>query len=208
MYIASFKALFFDFDGVIKDSVEVKSDAFYYLFFSFGKELALRVKKHHEYNGGMSRYDKLPIYLKWAEQPTDEITIEKYASKFSQMVSQRVIDSPWVCGVLDYLQNKCNKHFYLVSATPQEEIELILKVLNIDSQFEEIVGSPTEKGVAIGNIMNQYHLLPNDCVMIGDAKSDYKAAIENSISFVLRKTSLNTVLQEKLGCEMIDDFCK
>jgi len=44
-------------------------------------------------------------------------------------------------------------------------------------------------------------------VMIGDAISDYKAAKNNNIDFVLRKTLLNKQLQSQLQCEMIQDFC-
>ena len=207
MFITKYKAIFFDFDGVIKDSVEVKSDAFYDLFLLFSKELADKVKKHHEDNGGMSRYEKLPLYLSWAGQPTDKKTIDEYAVEFSQKVTQRVIDSPWVCGFLDYLQNNHDQYFYLVSATPQKEIEMILKALHIDRQFDVIVGSPIEKDVAVSNIMDQYRLEAADCVMIGDAVSDYKAAKNNNISFVLRRTPLNRQLQIKLQCEMIQDFC-
>jgi len=207
MFITKFKVIFFDFDGVIKDSVEVKSEAFYDLFLPFSEELADKVKKHHEDNGGMSRYEKLPHYLGWADQPTDEKTIEEYALEFSQKVTQRVIDSPWVCGVRDYLKNYHNQYFYLVTATPQKEIEFILKMLHMDNQFDLIIGSPTEKDEAVSNIMDQYHLGAADCVMIGDAISDYKAAKNNNISFILRKTPFNEQLQTKLQCQMIQDFC-
>jgi len=207
MFIANFKSLFFDFDGVIKDSVEVKSEAFYDLFLPFGKEVALIVRKHHEDNGGMSRYEKLPLYLEWAGRSMDQKTIEEYASKFSEKVTQRVIDSPWVCGVQDYIQNNHGQQFYLVSATPQKEIEIILKALKINSRFEDVVGSPTAKDVAIKRIMDKYQLEASDCAMVGDAISDYKAAKSNDISFVLRKTYLNRNLHSQLECEMIQDFC-
>ena len=46
-YIESFKTIFWDFDGVIKDSVDVKSDAFKQLFLPFGKDMANRIKEHH-----------------------------------------------------------------------------------------------------------------------------------------------------------------
>ena len=204
--IVNFKAVFFDFDGVIKDSVEVKSEAFYDLFLPFGEQLASRVRKHHEDNGGMSRYDKLPIYLKWANQAIGKTTIKEYAAKFSRMVTQCVIDSPWVCGVLDFLQSNQEKNFYLVSATPQNEIEIILKSLEIEVFFDEIVGSPTSKTIAIHNILNAHKLQTMECIMIGDSISDYQAATENKIQFILRKTPLNYDVQVKLNCIMIDDF--
>jgi len=206
MHLSDCKAVFFDFDGVIKESVNVKSVAFYNLFLSFDDVVAARVKKHHEDNGGMSRYEKLPLYLQWAGQPADDLTVEKYASKFSQMVTQSVIDSPWVNGVLDYLQNHYCQKFFLVSATPQNEIVLILQSLKIDDRFEKVVGSPTTKDVAIRDIIDQFKLKSADCIMIGDAVNDYDAAKSNEIRFVLRKTPLNRLLQRKLQCDMILDF--
>ena len=49
-------ALIFDFDGVLADSVEVKTRAFAKLFQSYGPEIEDRVVKYHRNNGGMSRY--------------------------------------------------------------------------------------------------------------------------------------------------------
>ena len=57
--------VFWDFDGVIKDSVEVKAAAFERLFLPYGAEIARRVRQHHEAHGGMSRFDKVPLYLAW-----------------------------------------------------------------------------------------------------------------------------------------------
>src|SRR4051812_26268377 len=88
--------LFWDFDGVIKDSVAVKSDAFHRLFLQFGETVAARVREHHERNGGLSRYTKLPIYLGWAGQATDAAAVARYDALFSAAVKQAVIDSPWV----------------------------------------------------------------------------------------------------------------
>ena len=55
--------IFWDFDGVIKDSVQIKSKAFGNLFAQFGNIISKRVIEHHESNGGMSRFEKIPIYL-------------------------------------------------------------------------------------------------------------------------------------------------
>ena len=45
--------IFWDFDGVIKDSMTVKSDAFEQLFLPFGENIAKKVRTHHEANGGI-----------------------------------------------------------------------------------------------------------------------------------------------------------
>ena len=83
--IKTASVIFWDFDGVIKDSVSVKSDAFVQLFLPFGKQISKRVKDHHEENGGMSRYEKLPIYLKWAGKNLEN-TIYEYEKDFSKLV--------------------------------------------------------------------------------------------------------------------------
>ncbi len=101
------KTIFWDFDGVIKDSVSIKSEAFERLFQPFGDEVSKKVKKHHEENGGMSRFEKLPIYLEWAGKNSSKSLVLEYEKKFSKIVMQKVIDSPWVVGVLDYLKKKC-----------------------------------------------------------------------------------------------------
>ena len=201
------KTIFWDFDGVIKDSVGVKSDAFEELFLPYGKEFARKVRKHHEDNGGMSRFDKLPLYLKWAGLEPSQTLIKEYAEDFSILVKQAVIDSDWVRGVLIYLEKNCMKQqFFLVTATPQEEIEAILNALKITEYFSEVIGSPTPKNEAIKMLLDRYNIESEQAVMIGDSISDYMAATENQVKFVLRKTKLNKLLQQQLDCLMIDNF--
>ena len=207
MAILKEKTVFWDFDGVIKDSVESKSDAFEKLFLPFGTGISKKVKSHHEDNGGVSRYDKLPLYLKWAGLEPSQTLIKEYAENFSILVKQAVIDSEWVRGVLIYLQKNCKKQqFFLVTATPQEEIEEILNELKITEYFSEVIGSPTPKNKAIKMLLDRYNIESEQAVMIGDSISDYMAATENQVKFVLRKTKLNKVLQQQLDCLMIDNF--
>ena len=56
------KAIFWDFDGVIAESVNVKTEAFYNLYLPYGIEIAEKVRRHHLDNGGMSRFEKFRYY--------------------------------------------------------------------------------------------------------------------------------------------------
>ena len=85
-FLSAKKYIFWDFDGVIKESVEVKSDAFEQLFKSFGSKVAKKIRSHHEKNGGISRFDKLPIYLSWAGQDYSQTMVDMYSEKFSKLV--------------------------------------------------------------------------------------------------------------------------
>jgi phosphoglycolate phosphatase-like HAD superfamily hydrolase len=201
------KTIFWDFDGVIKDSVPIKSEAFEKLFQPFGDEISRKVKKHHEENGGMSRFEKLPIYLEWAGKNSSTNLVLEYEKKFSKIVMQKVIESPWVAGVLNYLEKNAKKQqFFIVTATPHAEIIKILKELEIINLFKHIVGSPTSKKTAINQLLIKYKIKLDYALMIGDSNSDYEAAIENKVKFVLRKTELNKKLQKKLKCKKINDF--
>ena len=201
------KIIFWDFDGVIKESVSVKSDAFEKLFQPFGIEIAKKVKRHHEKNGGMSRYKKLPIYLDWAGKESSESLVSEYEKKFSDLVINEVINSPWVSGVLEYLKIHANKQkFFIVTATPHQEILIILKELQIKELFEEVIGSPISKQVAISQLINKYSISTDEAIMIGDSSNDYYAAIENEVQFILRKTEFNKNLQKQLKCRTINNF--
>ena len=207
IFLNDFQYIFWDFDGVIKDSIELKSNAFFKLFSSFGNDLAIRVRSHHEKNGGLSRFEKLPIYLRWAgENPSDKL-ISDYCQKFSNIVKQDVIDSEWVPGVHEFIIKKNKKSlFFIVTAIPQGEIEEILTDLKIMPYFEEVIGAPTKKYEAIMKLLGQYSIKPKDSIMIGDSDSDFYAAKDNSVKFVLRRTKYNINLQKELNCFKINDF--
>jgi len=108
---------------------------------------------------------------------------------------------------LEYLQNNHeNQQFFLVTATPQQEIEEIISELKIQYYFQQVIGSPTSKNRALKILLEKYTIDPEDSIMIGDSSSDYEAALANQVEFILRKTVLNKKLQEQLNCQMIEDF--
>ena len=199
--------IFWDFDGVIKDSVKVKSTAFGQLFESFGEDVVKRVREHHEANSGISRFDKLPIYLGWAGCLSTTELVEEYSKKFSILVKHKVIESNWVPGVLEFIQNKTNKQsYFIITATPQAEIEEIINELELTDFFHKIIGAPISKSNAIKSILDSFCIEAEQSIMLGDSISDYQAATENGITFFLRRTSSNIDLQRKLNCIMFDDF--
>ena len=86
-----FEMVFWDFDGVIKESVSVKTDAFENIFKLYGDNISNKVKEHNIENGGMSRYDKIPLYLKWSGvEPTNK-KVKEICYQFSSTVKNKVI---------------------------------------------------------------------------------------------------------------------
>lgn len=200
-----FSVLFWDFDGVIKDSVTVKSLAFEQLFLPYGKEVADRVRQHHEAHSGVSRFEKMPIYLAWAGEPVNAEQVQDFCDRFSQLVRQAVINAAWVPGVREYLQaHHTRQRFVLVTATPQEEVQQILHALKISHCFREVHGAPTPKAMAIRDVLERLQCLPEQALVVGDSESDLNAAEANNVAFMLRRTPLNRSLQERFSGATFD----
>jgi phosphoglycolate phosphatase-like HAD superfamily hydrolase len=207
--LMGYRLCFWDFDGVIKDSIDVKSKAYFRLFEPFGLDVAEKVRQHHEANGGMSRFDKLPIYLHWAGLEPNQILVNEYCERFSQEVLQGVIDAPWVAGVEQYLRSNSHQQiFVLVSATPQDELECILHALNLTNCFADVYGAPTRKQDAIRNTLLVRGVGAIDSLMIGDARADLDAAVANHVPFLLRRHSSNAKVFDTYNGISVEDFTR
>ena len=49
-------AIIFDFDGVLVESVDVKTRAFCDMYSKYGEEIVEKVKEYHLSHGGISRF--------------------------------------------------------------------------------------------------------------------------------------------------------
>jgi phosphoglycolate phosphatase-like HAD superfamily hydrolase len=197
--------VFWDFDGVIKDSVAVKTEAFERLFSGYGVEVVRKVREHHEANGGVSRFKKMPLYLSWAGEAPDAEHVRLFCERFSQAVFQAVIDAPWVPGVREYIDaHHESQPFVLLTATPQNEIDSILAALCLRHCFREVHGAPTAKSVAIEGVLKRCQQPAAAALMVGDADADLAAAEANAVPFLLRRTPLNLSLQQTFSGVMFD----
>jgi len=190
------KNVLFDFDGVLVESVQVKTKAFEHLYLPYGKEISDRVVSHHEANGGVSRFEKFRLYSgEWLGEEIDNAKIENLAKEFSDLVVEAVVAADWVPGADVFLrQYVSNYHSWIITGTPTEEIKAILKRRAIAQYFIEAFGSPTKKPDWVAHIIQKYGIVPKETVFIGDALSDYEAAITHQLNFILRETPMNKQL--------------
>lgn len=195
------KIIFFDFDGVIKESVDIKGQIFAQLFESFGEEVVARIQAHHLANGGLSRYEKIPLYLKWAKQDVGRKVVDEYCSQFASKVRDAVVNSSWVPGVENFIRKNPHKQiFVLVSATPQLELESIVEELSLRGCFRKIFGAPHKKADVISYMLREMNYNSSEGLMIGDAVADFKAAQQCNVDFLLRRAKHNmTILPDYTG---------
>ena len=204
----SIKAIFYDFDGVIKESTNIKSKAFYDLYIEFGEEIAQKVEQYHIEHGGVSRFEKIRYWHKtYLGIEISDVELEKWTNRFSELVLQKVVESPYVVGAKETINN-LNPDYdqYIITGTPQNEIELICEQLGITHLFKQICGSPTNKIKWADKLLTKFGLSTNEVIFVGDATTDYDAAKHHNFHFVLREHEENELLFKEVEVIKMKDL--
>lgn len=181
-----YKAIIFDFDGVILDSVSVKTDAFAEMYRPHGSEIEAKVVSHHLEHGGISRFEKFRFYQnEFLGKEITEDQVQEMASQFSSLVFEKVVAAAALPGAFEFLE-KFHKQlqFFVATGTPQNEIELIVPARNLEAYFIELHGSPTKKPEIINKIMQNHNLKASELLFIGDAMTDYDSAKSCNVDFI------------------------
>ena len=202
------KAIFYDFDGVIKESTDIKSKAFYELYLPFGEEIANKVQQYHIEHGGVSRYEKIKLWHKeYLSETISEEELQVWANKFSDLVLKKVVESPYVEGAKNALERLGHKYQqYIITGTPQQEIEQICQKLEITKLFKKICGSPKNKIKWCSELILESEYKNSEIVFIGDATTDYEAAQHHHLNFILREHEENQVLFKDKNVIKIKDL--
>lgn len=199
------KGIIFDFDGVICDSVNVKTEAFKLMYNEYGKEVVEKVEKYHNLHGGISRYEKFRYFHKeFLGIKLNEDEVFKMAEVFSSIVLQKVIDSDYIPGIIEFIKSRFkNTDLFICTGTPETEILEILESKKIKKYFTGIYGSPKNKVEIINLIMNNCKIKRDQLEFYGDAMTDYNAAKVTQIKFI---GLLNSITSFPKGTNVIKDF--
>ncbi len=203
-FLGKYKYFIFDFDGIIKDSVNAKKKAYCKLFenYEFAKSL---IEEHHLMNGGVSRYEKIPIYLKFCNLGSSSELIDHYLKRFSEIVIKLVLESDWVPGIIQFLEKiKEKNNIFIVSATPECEIKKLCTKLEINIPHQNIFGSPNSKEVNICRFFKKEFL--REYIFFGDSISDSQAALAFDIDFAFRSYNLNALKTPAYSNYVFSDF--
>ncbi len=183
----NWQAVFFDFDGVVADSVQVKAEAFSIMFKQYGKEIESAVVRHHLSNGGIPRKQKIDFYYReYLNRELEPSTLERLADEFSNMVVDQVVAAPLIRGVLEALETlrECGVPAYVISGTPHDEMNRIVERKKLRGFFREVHGSPLSKSDIAFDILQHNSLEPGHCLFIGDAMVDYRTAMDTGMHFL------------------------
>ncbi len=189
MNLHGLDAVIFDFDGVLVESVDVKTHAFAALYAEYGEEVVARVVDYHLHHGGISRFDKFRYFQTeiLCGPPLDDETVANLAESFSSLVVDKVVATSMVTGAQAFL-DECHGRIklFVVSGTPTDELDEILRRRRLRDYFAAIYGSPASKGRNISELLHDHAIPASRTVMIGDAIADYEGAASNSVNFLGR----------------------
>jgi phosphoglycolate phosphatase len=184
------KAIAFDFDGVLLESVDVKTQAFRMLFSSEQPENLAKIIDYHLRNGGISRFEKFrTIYQDILKRSLKESEFERLCERFAQLVVDEVVAAPWVPGAQEFLDGHRERYqLFVVSATPDAEIKEIVSRKGIQNYFSAVLGSPRKKAELLKELLETFHFKTDELVYVGDAINDWHAARHVGVSFIWRRT--------------------
>lgn len=190
MTSARFRAIVFDFDGVVLESADVKTDAFVELFAEHGEHVQARVREHHLANLGISRFKKFAwIHEHVLQTPLSDEQSRALGERFSALALTKVLAAPFVHGAHEALAALARRYpLFVASGTPQDELDLIVDRRGLRALFREVHGTPREKPAILGDIAARLGLTAREILFIGDGTTDHAAARTTGVEFLARDT--------------------
>lgn len=204
-----FDAIVFDFDGVLVESADVKTQAFGLLYAKYGKKIAQQVVDYHLAHAGISRYVKFKV---WQEDflglPYTQEVGEQLSREFSRLVVDSIVAAPYVRGAEEFLKTYYRDlPLYVASGTPEDELQDIVKRRNMQYFFKGVYGTPSSKGEILCELIRGKQYQPGRVLMVGDALADWHGAREAGACFVGRSNN-GFPIDFPVGTVLIEDLTK
>jgi phosphoglycolate phosphatase-like HAD superfamily hydrolase len=180
--LSKYNRFFFDFDGVIANTNELKLSSFLEIAALHAPALFEQFARFNLDNAGANRVTKVEYLLQLMGRSDDESLKMEMLDYLASQIREKLLSASLLPGVKDFLNllNKRGKECYIVSAGSYNEIELVLKKHSISHHFKEISCFPASKDVFIQRVLES----PGGAaILFGDSIHDHKAAKVVRIDF-------------------------
>ncbi len=184
---AKYKVLFWDFDGVILDSMDVRDKGFEITLADFPDDLVQELIRYHRKNGGLSRYVKFRyFYEELLNEPLSDNQLQQLANRFSEiMLNELGNKNLLINDAVRFLENLPQPFkMHIVSGSDQNELRELCRRLEVTRFFDSIHGSPKPKTEWVAELIEAHHYETKKAALIGDSINDLEAARDNGIEFI------------------------
>lgn len=185
-FIDKYSFIFWDFDGVILDSMSVRDIGFEKVLLEYSKKSVNRLLDYHRQNGGLSRYVKFRYFFEEIlKESVDDNRILHLANEFSLIMKKELTNKNLLFNsTISFIKETQNKiKHVIVSGSDQNELRYLCNELGIASLFSGIYGSPTPKNKLVELLIQLEQVKLDKTCLIGDSKNDLDAAKINNIDF-------------------------
>ncbi|MDR9365957.1 MAG: HAD-IA family hydrolase [Balneolaceae bacterium] len=203
------EAIIFDFDGVILDSANIKTEAFLELFKNYPAHQQA-IKEYHIENQGITRYKKFEwIYKELLDKPYNKEIKNKLGSDFSALVFEKIMETDAIPGAMEFLESlRNNIPAYIASGTPDKELHKIINNRNLSKYFKAAYGSDISKEEAIDRVVELESVEYSELLFIGDATTDYLAASARDVPFIAVYSEEMEEYWKRRGIEPVHNLMK
>ena len=199
------KNIIFDFDGVIIDSMSIRTDGFRDIFNKYDNFLVEKLVEYHNINGGLSRFNKIKyFYNELLKQEISEERIQEYADEFSLIMRDKLTSKKvLIIDTVKFIKENYSKNnMHIASGSEEKELQFLCEKLEISHCFKSIKGSPIHKNELVKMIIKENNYDINETIIIGDSINDFEAAQINNIGFL----GYNNPELKNLGLGYIENF--
>lgn len=177
--------IFLDFDGVIVESNGIKNRAFEEIFSRY-PERRDELMSYHLSNNHVARGAKFEHVAREILEIDDVTTwVFERVSEFTAMTRKAVIECPFVGGAEAFLLEESSvQPLVIVSATPLEELELILHARSIRRHFHSVHGAPESKPAIFERVLRENGWRSAHSLFLGDSAEDLISSRAAGIPFL------------------------
>ena len=176
--------LFFDCDGVILNSNNIKTKSFYEVALKYGDSNAKKLVDFHTLNGGISRYVKLKHFTKNILGIDDEKIYNQLIFDYGNLVKKYLLKCPIDHGIYEIHNYTPKSKKAIISGSDESELKWLFKERKINEIFNfGIYGSPKNKKEIFKEIFSNFSGYEK-CLYFGDSKYDYEVSEEFEMDFI------------------------
>ncbi len=196
-----FRALIFDFDGTIADTL----DEVLKLYNQMSDEFQLRPISEEE----LPSLRKLTLSELLEHLEISKLAVPKILYKGTRTLKKSIPHLPLIEDMDTALKQlrKSIEYMGILTSNSEENAQLFLKTHNIEDLFDFVLSTSklTGKSRYLKNVLSKYELEPQDAIYIGDEVRDIKSAKKAGIPIAAVTFGFNS--KEALEKESPDYLC-